>query len=134
MSKLESKLTELMSIKTKLNEYKKLEKQFNDEVKLLLDEEGITKQSFEEIGIKVNYYESTRSTLNEEVLLEILNKLIEDCSDTYVKELLEETIYMKPTVNADVVEDLIRQGYIDINDISPAYEEKTVKTLKLNKF
>ena len=134
MSKLESKLTELMSIKTKLNEYKKLEKQFNDEVKLLLDEEGITKQSFDEIGIKVNYYESTRSTLNEEVLLEILNKLIEDCSDTYVKELLEETIYMKPTVNADVVEDLIRQGYIDINDISPAYEEKTVKTLKLNKF
>ena len=134
MSKLESKLTELMNIKTKLNEYKKLEKQFNDEVKLLLDEEGITKQSFEEIGIKVNYYESTRSTLNEEVLLEILNKLIEDCSDTYVKQLLEETIYMKPTVNADVVEDLIRQGYIDINDISPAYEEKTVKTLKLNKF
>lgn len=134
MSKLESKLTELMSIKTKLNEYKKLEKQFNDEVKLLLDEEGITKQTFEEIGIKVNYYESTRSTLNEEVLLEILNKLIEDCSDTYVKEMLQGTIYMKPTVNDDVVEDLIRQGYIDINDISPAYEEKTVKTLKLNKF
>ena len=65
--------------------------------------------------------------MNEDKLLTIVKQLAPQ-----QPELLK-CIETKEVINEGVLEELIYNGYITVDDIQPAYEEKQYKTLKLKK-
>lgn len=125
MSILSVLLGEAVAAKEELKRVKEKEKQLTEQVKILLDEEGITKDTIGDI--KVTYTTCTKSSMNEDKLLTIVKQLAQE-----QPELLK-CIETKEVINEGVLEELIYNGYITVDDIQPAYEEKQYKTLKLKK-
>ena len=125
MSILSVLLGEAVAAKEELKRAKEKEKQLTEQVKILLDEEGITKDTIGDI--KVTYTTCTKSSMNEDKLLTIVKQLAQE-----QPELLK-CIETKEVINEGVLEELIYNGYITVDDIQPAYEEKQYKTLKLKK-
>ena len=125
MSKLSVLLGQAVAAKEELKRAKEKEKQLTEQVKILLDEEGITKDTIGDI--KVTYTTCTKSSMNEDKLLTIVKQLAQE-----QPELLK-CIETKEVINEGVLEELIYNGYITVDDIQPAYEEKQYKTLKLKK-
>ena len=125
MSKLSVLLGEAVAAKEELKRAKEREKQLTEQVKILLDEEGITKDTIGDI--KVTYTTCTKSSMNEDKLLTIVKQLAQE-----QPELLK-CIETKEVINEGVLEELIYNGFITVDDIQPAYEEKQYKTLKLKK-
>ena len=125
MSKLNVLLAKAVAAKEALKQAKEEEKNVTEELKLILDQEGITKDIID--GIKVNYTTCTKSSINEDKLLAIVKQLAQE-----QPELLS-CIETKEVINENTLEDLMYQGFITAGDIQPAYEEKQYKTLKLKK-
>ena len=125
MSILSVLLGEAVAAKEELKRAKEKEKQLTEQVKVLLDEEGITKDTIGDI--KVTYTTCTKSSMNEDKLLTIVKQLAQE-----QPELLK-CIETKEVINEGVLEELIYNGFITVDDIQPAYEEKQYKTLKLKK-
>ena len=125
MSKLNVLLAKAIAAKESLKQAKDEEKNVTEELKLILDQEGITKDTID--GIKVNYTTCTKSSINEDKLLAIVKQLAQK-----QPELLS-CIETKEVINEGVLEELIYEGLITVDDIQPAYEEKQYKTLKLKK-
>ena len=125
MSKLSVLLGQAVAAKEELKRAKEQEKQLTDQVKILLDEQGITKDTIGDI--KVTYTTCTKSSMNEDKLLAIVKQLAQE-----QPELLK-CIETKEVINEGVLEELIYNGFITVDDIQPAYEEKQYKTLKLKK-
>ena len=125
MSKLSVLLGQAVAAKEELKRAKEKEKQLTEQVKVLLDEEGITKDTIGDI--KVTYTTCTKSSMNEDKLLAIVKQLAQE-----QPELLK-CIETKEVINEGVLEELIYNGFITVDDIQPAYEEKQYKTLKLKK-
>lgn len=125
MSILSVLLGEAVAAKEELKRVKEKEKQLTEQVKILLDEEGITKDTIGDI--KVTYTTCTKSSMNEDKLLTIVKQLAQE-----QPELLK-CIETKEVINEGVLEELIYNGYITVDDIQPAYEETQYKTLKLKK-
>lgn len=125
MSKLSVLLGQAVAAKEELKRVKEKEKQLTEQVKILLDEEGITKDTIGDI--KVTYTTCTKSSMNEDKLLTIVKQLAQE-----QPELLK-CIETKEVINEGVLEELIYNGFITVDDIQPAYEEKQYKTLKLKK-
>ena len=125
MSKLNVLLAKAVAAKEALKQAKEEEKNVTEELKLILDQEGISKDTID--GIKVNYTTCTKSSINEDKLLAIVKQLAQE-----QPELLS-CIETKEVINEGVLEELIYNGYITVDDIQPAYEEKQYKTLKLKK-
>ena len=125
MSKLSVLLGQAVTAKEELKRVKEKEKQLTDQVKVLLDEEGITKDTIGDI--KVTYTTCTKSSMNEDKLLTIVKQLAQE-----QPELLK-CIETKEVINEGVLEELIYNGFITVDDIQPAYEEKQYKTLKLKR-
>ena len=125
MSILSVLLGQAVAAKEELKRAKEKEKQLTEQVKILLDEEGITKDTIGDI--KVTYTTCTKSSMNEDKLLTIVKQLAQQ-----QPELLK-CIETKEVINEGVLEELIYNGYITVDDIQPAYEEKQYKTLKLKK-
>ena len=125
MSKLSVLLGQAVTAKEELKRAKEKEKQLTEQVKVLLDEEGITKDTIGDI--KVTYTTCTKSSMNEDKLLAIVKQLAQE-----QPELLK-CIETKEVINEGVLEELIYNGFITVDDIQPAYEEKQYKTLKLKK-
>ena len=125
MSILSVLLGETVAAKEELKRAKEKEKQLTEQVKILLDEEGITKDTIGDI--KVTYTTCTKSSMNEDKLLTIVKQLAQE-----QPELLK-CIETKEVINEGVLEELIYNGFITVDDIQPAYEEKQYKTLKLKK-
>ena len=125
MSKLSVLLGQAVTAKEELKRVKEKEKQLTDQVKVLLDEEGITKDTIGDI--KVTYTTCTKSSMNEDKLLTIVKQLAQE-----QPELLK-CIETKEVINEGVLEELIYNGFITVDDIQPAYEETQYKTLKLKR-
>ena len=66
MSKLNVLLAKAVAAKEALKQAKEQEKNVTEELKLILDEEGISKDTID--GIKVNYNNCTKSSINEDKL------------------------------------------------------------------
>ena len=125
MSKLNVLLAKAVAVKEALKQAKEQEKNVTEELKLILDEEGISKDTID--GIKVNYTTCTKSSINEDKLLAIVKQLAQE-----QPELLS-CIETKEVINENTLEELMYQGFITPGDIQAAYEEKQYKTLKLKK-
>ena len=125
MSKLNVLLAKAVAAKEALKQAKEQEKNVTEELKLILDEEGISKDTID--GIKVNYTTCTKSSINEDKLLAIVKQLAQE-----QPELLS-CIETKEVINENTFEELMYQGFITPGDIQAAYEEKQYKTLKLKK-
>ena len=125
MSKLNVLLARAVAAKEALKQAKEQEKNVTEELKLILDEEGISKDTID--GIKVNYTTCTKSSINEDKLLAIVKQLAQE-----QPELLS-CIETKEVINENTLEELMYQGFITPGDIQAAYEEKQYKTLKLKK-
>ena len=125
MSKLNVLLAKAVAAKEALKQAKEEEKNVTEELKLILDEEGISKGTRD--GIKVNYTTCTKSSINEDKLLAIVKQLAQE-----QPELLS-CIETKEVINENTLEELMYQGFITPGDIQAAYEEKQYKTLKLKK-
>lgn len=125
MSKLNVLLAKAVAAKEALKQAKEEEKNVTEELKLILDQEGISQDTID--GIKVNYTTCTKSSINEDKLLAIVKQLAQE-----QPELLS-CIETKEVINENTLEDLMYQGFITPGDIQPAYEEKQYKTLKLKK-
>ena len=125
MSKLNVLLAKAVAAKEALKQAKEQEKNVTEELKLILDQEGISKDTID--GIKVNYTTCTKSSINEDKLLAIVKQLAEE-----QPELLS-CIETKEVINENTLEELMYQGFITPGDIQAAYEEKQYKTLKLKK-
>ena len=125
MSKLSVLLGQAVTAKEELKRVKEKEKQLTDQVKVLLDEEGITKDTIGDI--KVTYTTCTKSSMNEDKLLAIVKQLAQEQPEVL------KCIETKEVINEGVLEELIYNGFITVDDIQPAYEEKQYKTLKLKK-
>ena len=125
MSKLNVLLAKAVEAKELLKQAKEQEKNVTEELKLILDEEGISKDTID--GIKVNYTTCTKSSINEDKLLAIVKQLAQE-----QPELLS-CIETKEVINENTLEELMYQGFITPGDIQAAYEEKQYKTLKLKK-
>lgn len=125
MSKLNVLLAKAVAAKEALKQAKEEEKNVTEELKLILDEEGISKDTID--GIKVNYTTCTKSSINEDKLLAIVKQLAQE-----QPELLS-CIETKEVINENTLEELMYQGFITAGDIQAAYEEKQYKTLKLKK-
>lgn len=125
MSKLNVLLAKAVAAKEALKQAKDEEKNVTEELKLILDQEGISKDTID--GIKVNYTTCTKSSINEDKLLAIVKQLAQE-----QPELLS-CIETKEVINENTLEELMYQGFITPGDIQAAYEEKQYKTLKLKK-
>lgn len=125
MSKLNVLLAKAVAAKEALKQAKEQEKNVTEELKLILDEEGISKGTID--GIKVNYTTCTKSSINEDKLLVIVKQLAQE-----QPELLS-CIETKEVINENTLEELMYQGFITPGDIQAAYEEKQYKTLKLKR-
>lgn len=125
MSKLNVLLAKAVAAKEALKQAKEEEKNVTEELKLILDQEGISKDTID--GIKVNYTTCTKSSINEDKLLTIVKQLAQE-----QPELLS-CIETKEVINENTLEELMYQGFITPGDIQAAYEEKQYKTLKLKK-
>lgn len=125
MSKLNVLLAKAVAAKEALKQAKEQEKNVTEELKLILDQEGISKDTID--GIKVNYTTCTKSSINEDKLLVIVKQLAQE-----QPELLS-CIETKEVINENTLEELMYQGFITPGDIQAAYEEKQYKTLKLKK-
>ena len=125
MSKLNVLLAKAVAAKEALKQAKDQEKNVTEELKLILDQEGISKGTID--GIKVNYTTCTKSSINEDKLLAIVKQLAQE-----QPELLS-CIETKEVINENTLEELMYQGFITPGDIQAAYEEKQYKTLKLKK-
>ena len=125
MSKLNVLLAKTVAAKEALKQAKADEKKLTDELKLMLDQEGITKDTID--GIKVNYITCTKSSINEDKLLSIVKQLAQQ------QPALLSCIETKEIINEDALESLMYEGFITPGDIESAYEEKEYKTLKLKK-
>ena len=125
MSKLNVLLAKAVAAKEALKQAKEEEKNVTEELKLILDEEGISKGTID--GIKVNYTTCTKSSINEDKLLAIVKQLAQE-----QPELLS-CIETKEVINENTLEELMYQGFITPRDIQAAYEEKQYKTLKLKR-
>ena len=125
MSKLNVLLAKAVAAKEALKQAKEQEKNVTEELKLILDEEGISKGTID--GIKVNYTTCNKSSINEDKLLAIVKQLAQE-----QPELLS-CIETKEVINENTLEELMYQGFITPGDIQAAYEEKQYKTLKLKR-
>ena len=125
MSKLNVLLAKAVAAKEALKQAKEQEKNVTEELKLILDEEGISKGTID--GIKVNYTTCTKSSINEDKLLAIVKQLAQE-----QPELLS-CIETKEVINENTLEELMYEGFITPGDIQAAYEEKQYKTLKLKR-
>ena len=125
MSKLNVLLAKAVAAKEALKQAKEEEKNVTEELKLILDQEGISKGTID--GITVNYTTCTKRSINEDKLLAIVKQIAQR-----QPELLS-CIETKEVINENTLEELMYQGFITPGDIQAAYEEKQYKTLKLKK-
>lgn len=89
-------------------------------------------ESAEADGWQVTCSQSVKSTMDEPMLLSIIESLIRDAKGTE-KEALQNLIVMKPTINEELLEDLIYNKQLDAEIIKPAVVESVSYTLRFKK-
>lgn len=83
-------------------------------------------------GWTVTLSPTVKSTMNEVKLMEIIQDLIKNAKGSQ-KEVFENLIVMKPTINEQLLEDLLYEGKISDKQIAPAVVTTTTHTLRFKK-
>lgn len=128
-------IIDTFSAKQSVKQYEALEKEYSTKLKGELEARDIEKQNFDDIGYKISYTTTVRSTMNEDKLLEVLNNIIAEAhrvNSPYLDEL-SSCIVNKPVIDEDRVYELLNKGILNTEDIQKAYEEKSYKTLRVSK-
>ena len=89
-------------------------------------------ESAEAGGWTVTCSESKKTSMDEPKLLEIIQKLIKEAKGVE-KETLQNLIIMKPSINEQLLEDLIYDERIKKEVIEPAVIESVSYTLRFKK-
>lgn len=89
-------------------------------------------ESAEADGWQVTCSSTTKSSMDETMLVGIIQELIEN-AEGKDKETLQNLIVMKPTINEDLLEDLIYEKQLDAEVIKPAIVESVSYTLRFKK-
>lgn len=131
---MKNKVNELLNIREQLKKYKSLEKELTDSIKNEYEKQGITKMDYEDLGIKANYTEQVRTSLDEDKLVDILQDIISHTEDEQLREIIASALIPKMVVDENVLEELVMEGYISTDDILPAYSEKVIKVLKVSRY
>lgn len=128
---LQSIVQQCGEAKEVLKEAKNKEKKYCDLLKDELEINGITKQAFPEIDMAVSYTETVKSTINEQKLVELMINYINNTPNEEDALYISKCLKKITIVDEDILQDLIYTGYIDLEDIQPAYDEKVTKTLRV---
>lgn len=89
-------------------------------------------ESAEADGWQVTCSSTTKSSMDETMLVNIIQDLIKDAKGKD-KEVLSNLIVMKPTINEDLLEDLIYDKQLDPEVVKPAIVESVSYTLRFKK-
>jgi len=89
-------------------------------------------ESAEADGWQVTCSSTTKSSMDETMLISIIQDLIKDAKGKD-KEALQNLIVMKPTINEDLLEDLIYNKQLDADVVKPAIVESVSYTLRFKK-
>ena len=125
MKELRVLLSELAEIKETNKKNKEIENNLIKDTKTMLDEQGITKGEYD--GIKVSYTTSTKSELDDTLLIQILLNMAQE------KPEIMDCLIKTYTIDEDKLEELMYGGIISTDDIAPAYREKQYKTLRVKR-
>lgn len=89
-------------------------------------------ESAEADGWQVTCSATTKSSMDETLLISIIQDLIKDAKGKD-KEALQNLIVMKPTINEDLLEDLIYNKQLDADVVKPAIVKSVSYTLRFKK-
>ncbi len=84
-------------------------------------------------NFSATFYTTEKSTMNEEKLQEIIKDLIENAETEDECERLSQLIEYKPTINTNLLEDMIYHGEIDQESILPAVVVTTTEGIRFGK-
>lgn len=125
MKDLGTLLNKLTQIKEINKKNKDIEKNLVNETKTILDEQGISKGQYD--GIKVDYKEVVKLSIDEDKQLNIIKQLAES------NPAILDCIITKEVVDENILEDLIYTGIIDPTDLQPAMIETKSKRLTVKR-
>lgn len=120
-------------------EMKDQEKRVKTETKKLTDQVKTEFQSrdINEYNVPgiccVKCTEVEKTSMNEEKLIDILTSIINAQKDVQVVDILKQCIEYKPCINEKKVQQLIYQGFLNIEDIAPAMETSIQTRLTFSK-
>ena len=132
---LKQLIVDTFTAKESLKRHKELEKECTAKLKKELEARDIEKQVFDDIGYKISYTTATKTTVNEDKLVELVKNAIEGAekvNSPFVDEL-SSCIINKPVIDEERVYDLLNKGILNIEDIQDAFEEKSYKTLRVSR-
>lgn len=125
MKDLGTLLNKLTQIKELNKKNKDIEKDLVNETKTVLEEQGISKGQYD--GIKVDYREIVKLSIDEDKQLSILKQLAKS------NPTILDCIITKEVVDENILEDLIYTGIIDPADLQPAMIETKSKRLTVKR-
>lgn len=125
MKDLGTLLNKLTQIKELNKKNKDIEKDLVNETKAILEEQGISKGQYD--GIKVDYKEVSKLSIDEDKQLSIIKQLAES------NPTILDCIVTKEIVDENILEDLIYTGIIDPTDLQPAMMETKSKRLTVKR-
>ena len=125
MKDLGTLLNKLTQIKELNKKNKDIEKDLVNETKTILEEQGISKGQYD--GIKVDYKEVVKLSIDEDKQLSIIKQLAES------NPAILDCIITKEVVDENILEDLIYTGIIDPTDLQPAMIETKSKRLTVKR-
>nr|DAG31177.1 MAG TPA: hypothetical protein [Caudoviricetes sp.] len=118
-------LSKLAEIKELNKKNKDVENNLIKSTKTVLEEQGITKGEYD--GVKVSYTTSTKSELDDTLLIQILLNMAQE------KPEIMDCLIKTYVVDEDKLEELMYSGIISTDDIAPAFKERQYKTLRVKR-
>lgn len=116
------------------SEKRKLEKEvkpLKDALKSYMQENDI--ESAQGQKFSATFYTTEKSTMDENILREIIDKLVEEAETEEQSERFANLIEYKPTINTKLLEDMIYHGEIDQETVLPAVVVTVTEGIRFGK-
>lgn len=114
-------IDEYYQVKNESDKFKKIADEDNKQIKEIMKEID-TDEFTTADGITAKMSVTTKESFNEPALIEKLNELN-----------LKEAVELVPTINWDIIEDMIYNGRLNAAELAPFKEAKEVITLRVSK-
>lgn len=106
-------------------------KSLRDALKEYMKENDI--ESAQGKHFSATFYQTERSTMNEELLKQIIEDLVDKAETEEMCEKLSRLIEYKPVINTNLLEDMIYHGDIDQEAILPAVIVSVTEGIRFGK-
>lgn len=106
-------------------------KTLKDALKSYMKENDI--ESAQGQKFSATFYTTEKSTMDENILLEIINKLVDGAETEEQSERFANLIEYKPTINTKLLEDMIYHGEIDQETVLPAVVVTVTEGIRFGK-